>query len=253
MKKGTFLSEITYEQAKEIINEKTIIVLPIGGGVKEHGGHLPMGTDFFVTDWIAKKVTERYNVVTLPTLPYAYFPAFRDWKGFVTIEADDFKSFVKNIILSYARFGVKKFLIIDGGVSTHLPLKVLAGTLNNDYEIKVAVTNCLGLGIEAEREVCTQIKGGHGDEAETSTMLYIRDDLVHMENASEEYAKVIDGCFGGGVNKVYLPMRMTTPRGTNGNSTLATREKGEKIMNAKVEDILTFLKSFDELKEEDFN
>jgi creatinine amidohydrolase/Fe(II)-dependent formamide hydrolase-like protein len=43
-----------------------------------------------------------------------------------------------------------------------------------------------------------------------------------------------------GGQKVYFPSRMTTPKGTNGNSTLATAEKGEKILNAMVEDLLYF-------------
>ena len=48
--KGTFIKEITYPECCEQINENTVIVLPIGGGSKEHGSHLPMGTDYSVTD-----------------------------------------------------------------------------------------------------------------------------------------------------------------------------------------------------------
>lgn len=242
--KGVFIKDITYEQCKEHINEKTIVVLPIGGGSKEHGDHLPMGTDFMVTNWIAEKVTELFPVVTLPTLPYAYFPAFVEWKGSVSIGADHFINFVKDIILSFARFGVKKFLIIDGGVSTHLPLMVLSGTMNNDYNVKVAVSNVNGLGKEVHDEVCTQSSGGHGDEAETSCMLHINSSLVHMDKTVEEYSTNIPGATKNGVQKVYFPGRMTTHKGTNGNSTLATEEKGQRILNAMVDDLLIFLESF---------
>ena len=253
MGKGVFLSEITYETAKDLINEKSIVVLPIGGGVKEHGDHMPLGTDYYVTDWVAKKVTENYEVLTLPTLPYAYFPAFRDWKGSVTIEADNFINFVRDILLSYVRFGVKKFLIIDGGVSTHIPLKILSLDMNNKYDVKVAVTNYSGLGVETEKEICTQKQGGHGDEAETSIMLYINEKLVDMGKTVEEYRFSVEGTVKNGVEKVYLPMRMSTQKGTNGNSTLATKEKGEKILLAQVKDILEFLENFDKLTEDKFN
>ena len=37
---------------------------------------------------------------------------------------------------------------------------------------------------------------------------------------------------------------MSTPNGTNGNSTLATKEKGEVILNAMVDNICTFLDEF---------
>ena len=36
---------------------------------------------------------------------------------------------------------------------------------------------------------------------------------------------------------------MTTPHGANGNSTLATREKGGQILNAMVDGICDFLQS----------
>lgn len=241
---GQFISELTYEQCQDLIGENTVIMLPIGGGSKEHGNHLPMGTDFFVTDYLAREVTKRCDVLTLPTLPYAYFPAFIKWKGSVSIDYQHFIDYVGDIILSFARFGVKKFLILDGGVSTHIPLKLLALTMNNAHDIKVAVSDCTGLGRETDQAVCSQKKGGHGDEAETSTMLHIRPELVHMEKTTEEYSAAFPGTMGQGFAKVYFPNRMCTPQGTNGNSTLATAEKGEAILKAQVEDLCTFLQAF---------
>ena len=47
---GQFISELTYEQCQDLIGENTVIMLPIGGGSKEHGNNMPMGTDFFEND-----------------------------------------------------------------------------------------------------------------------------------------------------------------------------------------------------------
>jgi creatinine amidohydrolase len=238
------IQDITFEQARGLINENTIVMLPVGGGSKEHGNHLPMGTDYYVTDWVARKVTADFPLLCLPTLPYAHFPAFVEWKGSVSVEAMNFINFVKDILLSFVRFGVKKFVILDGGISTRPPMIILSTIMNNDYGVKVAVTNVAGLGKEVHDAVCEQERGGHGDEGETSCMLYINDSLVHMDKTVEEYTDVLEGTVRNGVQKVYVPHRMATPTGTNGNSTLATREKGEKILNAMVNDLLTFLQAF---------
>lgn len=246
--KGVFLRDITSEEAQALINENTIVVLPIGGGVKEHGAHLPMGTDFFVTDWLAQEVTKRFPVLTLPTLPYAYFPAFVNWKGSVSIEAAHFSQFVEDILINFIRFGVKKFLIIDGGVSTHLPLKITSATLRNKFGAFVAVSNCLGLGKEVDTALCEQARGGHGDESETSTMLHIRQDLVKMDRTVEEYFNRVESCNKNGVNRVYLFGYADSPSGTNGNSTLATHGKGKAMLEAKIEDLLDFLKEFSEME-----
>ena len=243
--KGVFISDITVEDCEALLNDKSVVVLPIGGGAKEHGGHLPMGTDYYVTDWIAREVTKRFRVVTLPTLPYAYFPAFVNWKGSVSIQAFNFANFVEDILLSFVNHGVKKFLIIDGGVSTHIPLKILSATMANKYGVKVGVTNCLGLGKEVEASLAQQPRGGHGDESETSTLLHIKPELVKMENTLEEYFTELPGCTKNGINRVYLFGHANSGRGTNGNSTFATAEKGEQMLEAKIEDILEFLEAFD--------
>lgn len=243
---GYFIKDLTYEEVERFLDEDSVVMLPIGGGSKEHGAHLPMGTDYYVTDWLAEQVTGRCNVMTLPTLPYAYFPAFVEWKGSVSIQYEHFIRYVEDILLSFVRFGVKKFLILDGGVSTHIPLKLLALEMNNQYQAKVAVSDITGLGKEVSSQVCEQKRGGHGDEEETSAMLHIRPDLVQMDKATEEYTAGLPGCSGAhsGVVKVYLPNRMCTPHGTNGNSRLADADKGRKILEAQVEDLVTFLENF---------
>lgn len=241
---GFLISELTYEECQPLLNADSIVVLPIGGGSKEHGDHLPMGTDYMVTDWVAHRVTERCNVVTLPTLPYAYFPAFINWKGSVSIQYANFIAYVKDILLSFVRFGVRKFLIIDGGVSTHPPLILLAHTMNNEYGVKVAVSDVTKVAKETEDALCRQKKGGHGDESETSTMLWIREDLVHMDKTVEEYVTPFPGTVKNGLLRVSVPFRMSTPHGVNGNSTLATKEKGEQILNAMVDSIVEFLAEF---------
>ena len=217
--KGVYISDITYEQADVLINQDTIVMLPIGGGSKEHGRHLPMGTDLHVTDWMARQIVVKFPVVCLPTLPYSYFPAFVDWKGSVSVGAFQTIEFIKDILLSFVRFGVKKFVLLDGGISTRIPMHILCNTMDEEYGVKVALTNIAGSGKEVRDVVCEQKTGGHGDEGETSCMLYINDALVHMDEAVEEYTQFVAGTMVNGVERVRLPGKMSTPAGTNGNST----------------------------------
>ncbi len=241
---GKLIKEMTHPEIKELLSDKTVVVLPIGGGSKEHGAHLPLGTDYFVTDWIAERVTERCEVLTLPTLPYAYFPAFIEWEGSVSVAPDHFTDYVADILKSYMNYGVRKFLIIDGGVSTHPPLVTMSRELMNRYGLYVAVSNISTLAADVEKEVCQQKRGGHGDESETSTMLVIRPDLVRMDLTCEEYSEAFPGTVIGGIRRVDMMTSMSTPNGTNGNSTLATKEKGEAILGAMVDNLCAFLDEF---------
>lgn len=246
---GIKISEITWQEATELIDENSIVCLPIGGGTKEHGPHLPLGTDLMVTEELARRVFEVTPIMLLPALAYAYYPAFVDWVGSVSIEAENFKNFVADIIKSFARHGVKKFLILDGGVSTHFPMRILSYDMRNELGVYVAVTHILGLGKEVQLEVCEQEEGGHADESETSCMLVIRSELVKLNLALKEYSSKIPHAFSeSGILKVAVSGKMDSPHGINGDATLANAEKGEKILDAMAQDIIKFVKSFDELK-----
>lgn len=71
---GYFISQLTYEQLNPLLNEDSVVVLPIGGGSKEHGNHLPMGTDFYVTDYVASEVTKRCNRAYAANIAVCLFP-----------------------------------------------------------------------------------------------------------------------------------------------------------------------------------
>lgn len=243
--KGIRLSDITWKEAIDIIPKYPVVMLPIGGGTKEHGPHLPLGTDQMVVDELARRVVEAASVLLLPTLPYAYYPAFIDWEGSVSVEARHFTDFVADIIRSMYRHGCRKFLILDGGVSTHPPLKTLSSELHQELGVLVAVTDILGLGSEVYAQIEEQPRGGHADEMETSCMLALRPDLVKMELAPREWRDIVPGTFGSdGVKKIHIGGKMRTPNGINGDATLATAEKGEKALAAMAQDMITFVEHF---------
>ncbi len=81
--KGKRLAELTWEEARDVMATRPVALLPIGGGAKEHGPHLPCGTDQMVVEELARRVVEAYPVLLLPTLAYAYYPAFVEWPGSV--------------------------------------------------------------------------------------------------------------------------------------------------------------------------
>jgi creatinine amidohydrolase len=246
--RGIRLAEITWQEAVEAVQSYPIALLPIGGGTKEHGPHLPLGTDLMVVEALAERVVQAAPVMLLPALGYAYYPAFVDWPGSVSIEARHFTDFVAAIVRSLHHHGTRKFLILDGGVSTHPPLRTLSSELHQELGIHLAVTNILGLGAEVEAEIEEQERGGHADEMETSCMLALRPDLVHMDRAPREWQPIIPGAFGPtGIKKFHVGGKMVTASGINGDATLATREKGEKLLAAMAQDIIDFVDHFIDL------
>lgn len=242
---GVRLAELTWQEAAQAIERCPVAMLPIGAGTKEHGPHLPCGTDLMVVEELARRVVEAAPVILLPALAYGYFPAFVDWPGSVSVGSRRFMDTVGDIVRSLARHGTRKFLLLDGGVSTHPPLRTLSSELHEELGVRVAVTNIIALGHEAKRAVAEQESGGHADEIETACMLVIRPDLVRMDRAVKEIDPALPGTRGeDSVRKFALGGKMLTRSGVNGDPTLATAAKGERVLAAMAQDIIDFVRDF---------
>lgn len=248
---AVMMPEITWPEAEKALGGNAVVVLPIAGGTKEHGLHLPLGTDMYVIEELARIVARDSDsrVLMLPILNFAYFPAFVDWPGTVSIGASSFISFVSDIVRSYARHGAKKFLLLDGGVSTQGPLSIVSYDLANELGIRVAVTNIAELGGEAKKRVCVEKGGGHGDESETSCVLAIRPDLVRLDRAVDETAQAVPHTrSGSGALLITLKGPMRTKSGINGAPSAASAEKGRAILDAMGREVLAFIAGFLDLE-----
>jgi creatinine amidohydrolase len=244
---ATLLSEITWPEAKALLSREAVVVLPIAGGTKEHGHHLPLGTDMYVIDEIARLVAAGSGpeILMLPSLNYAYFPAFVDWPGTVSLSSRVFVDLVCDIVRNYARHGAKKFLLLDGGVSTQAPLAIVSYDLANELKLRVAVTNISELGKSARKSVCLEKGGGHGDESETSCVLAIRPELVRMDRAAGDLSEEMPGMRNeSGSLFITLKGPMKTASGINGEPLAAKAEKGRVILDAMAADVLGFLRAF---------
>jgi creatinine amidohydrolase len=117
-------------------------------------------------------------------------------------------------------------------VSTLRPLKAAAETLSKQG-ILMRFTNIIDVAGEAVKLVSQQKEGTHADEIETSWMLYARPDTVNMSKAAADYPSG-PGPLSPDKN---IPGRYS-PSGVYGDATLATREKGEKVVEATVTGVL---------------
>jgi creatinine amidohydrolase len=95
-------------------------------------------------------------------------------------------------------------------------------------------TDILTIGAEAEKAVRQQEGGTHADEIETPMMLYMDPSLVDMSKAAKDYRA--QGA--GGLTRDPNGKGTYSPTGIWGDATLATREKGRRVVEAMVEGML---------------
>ena len=233
--RGVLLEELTWCEAEQKLGADTIVVIPIGAQSKEHGPHLELRNDFLLAEYFKRRVLEACEVVVAPTINYNYYPAFTEYPGSTGLRLDTARDLVVDVCTSLARSGPRRFYALNTGVSTVRALAPAAEALAKQG-ILLHYTNLESLE-PTEREVCTQERGSHADEAETSMMLVIAPDTVDMSKAVKDCSPRGEG----GLSRDPESGKTYSASGVWGDPTLANVEKGaylvEGLVDALVADI----------------
>jgi creatinine amidohydrolase len=230
--KGVLLEDLTWYEAEKALTPETVVVIPIGAAAKEHGPHLKLKTDWIVADYVKARVGVQANVVIAPTVAYHYYPAFVEYPGSTTLRLETARDLMIDICRSLARFGPRRFYALNMGISTLRALKPAAKTLEKEGII-LRYTDLSELLDPIEKQVCRQEGGSHADEGETSMILYIDPSAVDMTKAVKDYNPD-----RGRLTRDPKTKATFSPTGIWGDPTLATREKGEKLVEGLISAIL---------------
>jgi creatinine amidohydrolase len=213
--KGVWLEDLAWPEAKTRFAADPVVVIPVGAAAKAHGPHLPLKTDAVTARALAQALIERLPVIAAPVLGLGFYPAFASFAGSQHLDADTFKAVVRQLIAGLAAQGVRRIVVVNTGVSTEKPLDEVAAAFDH-----VLVLHMRLMGRSAEALIENR-EGGHADERETSVVLALEPRNVRLDKLA------LDGPFE------------TT--GATGDPTRATAFKGERILAARIDDLVAAL------------
>lgn len=231
---GVRLAAIPWTEAERVLAPDTIVVLPLGAAAKEHGPHLTLGNDAILADHLADRVVEARPVALLPTLTYGYYSPFLEYPGSTSLSFATQVDVVTEIVRSIARFGPRRFYVLNTGVRTARPLAATVARLAAEG-ILLRFTDVKVAGKAAEDRVRQQAFGTHADEIETSMVLYMRPSAVRMDLAVKDGERQAAGPL---TRDPENREGHYSPSGVFGDPTLATWHKGHAVVEAMVADIL---------------
>jgi len=240
--------EKTYEELKEAISKDTVVLIPVGQ-TEEHGLHLPVKTDAFIAEKICERIAElsEIPVLVMQTIYYGYSTKeVFNWPGCPGIKIETFISLVYDICSSLVKMGFKKIVIVSSHGNHTGALEVVVRKIADDFGIYMALTVPTVIAKEKINKILEMGWRGscHGGEYETSLMLYLDEKSVKMKKATDVDILKIDKKFYPG--KVFISTwgLQKSKTGIYGAPEAATKEKGEKIFNAIIEEYLEFLREF---------
>jgi creatinine amidohydrolase len=224
-----FLEDMTWQDAERVLTADAVVVIPIGAASKEHGPHLRLSNDWRMADELRRRLAARTQIVVAPIIGVSFYPAFVEYPGSVSLRLETARDVLVDVVKSFARHGPRRFYALNTGISTLRALAPAAEALAAEG-ILLHYTDLGKALAPVEKQVAEQEGGTHADEIETSIMLYIAPDSVDMARAVKDYRPG-----GGPLTRNPGGPGVYSPTGSWGDPTLATRDKGARLVQALVD------------------
>ncbi|MFO8059200.1 MAG: creatininase family protein [Bacillota bacterium] len=229
------LSEMSWEDAREVVSAGgAVVLLPIGS-TEQHGRHLPLGTDTYAAIDLTERAAELTGAVVAPPLWYGMSGHHMELPGTMTVRPEILLEFVYDMIRSLASGGFSRFVLVNGHRIANIPWMQLVCE-RAEREIGGCRTEIFDPAYMS-REIGGRLgfgPVGHADEIETSHLLVSRPDLVDMARAEDHPAEEIDLYHvdprEAKDTLAYVARPMNAPEetgGVKGSPSRANREKGE--------------------------
>ena len=173
------LSNRDIEQWK---NKKTDqVIIPIGS-LEQHGDHLPVSTDSIIIEYLAKKVSQKLDILLLPTLPYGisfeHEPLFN-----ISISHSTYSNLLSEICISLIKYGIKNIIILNGHHGNIGCLYYISQIVHDKISSNASI-NFINYWNLLETF-------DHAGEIETSLLLAINSKLVKMKMAKANTKKIV--------------------------------------------------------------
>ena len=230
---GIKLEDLTWVEAEAALTADSIVVIPLGASLKEHGPHLRLNNDWRIAEFLKDEVLKASNTVVVPTVGYSFYPAFVEYPGSVSLELDTARDTILQLCRSLSKFGPRRFYCINTGISTLKALQPAAEILLKE-DIILSYTNFEETIAHVVRDISEQEGGSHADEIETSLMLVIAPETVDMSKAVKDFDKT----GRGRLSRQRTTGKTYSPSGIWGDASLANVDKGKAVVKSLVSGIL---------------
>lgn len=216
------------------------VIIPTGA-CEVYGPQLPMGTDLLCAQKIAELVAQRTGALIAPTIEVGESSALASFPCTFVMPRKILEDYLDFLVSTLIEDGAKNLIFITGH----------AGNVDT---VSYIIKKYLDKGIKAcqidwwrftnaNSGEIFDYKGamahGHASECGTSVMMYLYPELVDHSEITCTQAKPNN--FPDILQ--YEPFTAKTDNGSIGDSTVATREKGEAIVTKCVERIMNYLET----------
>lgn len=228
------LSTATWPEVRDAIQKGMDTAILAIGSMEQHGPHMPFATDTLIGDALCKRVAARLGgALITPSLSLGCSEAHMDFPGTLTADSKVLAALVNSYSTSLKRHGFKRVILLPSHGGNFDWIRHSASALATELEDVhfEAFTDWMLLK-DAFEQVMSKDgltfdgPGLHAGEIETSIMLHLHPDLVHMDRAE-------CGCMSVGEKQPFSgSIKQVSPIGVLGDPRLAESRRGAEYLEA---------------------
>jgi creatinine amidohydrolase len=231
------LAQLTWQEAGGTDRDRTVVILPVGA-LEAHGPHLPVATDVWIAEAMARTGADKLaargmDVLLLPALAYTTAPFAADFPGTVSIDPAVVTGQIASVIESLARHDFEVLALANAHLDpSHIAaLQSAVDAARHGKRMRIVFPDvtqkpwALRLTAEFKSGAC------HAGRYETSLMMAIRPDLVRedIRQRLPPNAKSLSAAIAAGQKSF---VEAGGPRAYFGYPSEATLEEGRATLAA---------------------
>src|SRR5438034_10740503 len=180
MRDPLHLKTLVPDEVRAALERDPRLLVPVGT-CEQHGPHLPLGCDTILVERLADDLSAEFRVLRAPTVAYGVNSATkRPYPGNATVRRKTLHRWMNDLLWSWEQGGVDTFIILTA--HGHDPHQEALSTLRT-RKARVFTVDIFALDFTDYLE--DPSGPTHGGELDTSLMLHLAPELVHMELAQD--------------------------------------------------------------------
>jgi creatinine amidohydrolase len=231
--------DLTTDDFAGLDGEHWVAILPVSA-VEQHGPHLPVGVDAAINAGIVARAVElmpsHLHALVLPMTPVGKSDEHLAFPGTLTLSHETLARVWYELGASVHRAGIRRILFFNSHGGQPQLLEIVCRDLRVKLGMFAATAMWPQLIDIGDLFDAGEIKHGiHGGQIETSMMLHLHPELVHMDSAENFVPVTIEveresKLLGQGSAYFGWQAQDLHPAGACGNALAATAELGKELV-----------------------
>ena len=178
---------LTHAEISELTKTQDAVLIPVGA-IEQHALHMGMCVDEEIADHVCQGVSAATGVPAIPPIMYGSSASHGSFLGTLSIQPETLIAVLMDLVDSLYKSGIRQFIIINAHSWDVGPSTVVADKIRIKYD-DARVRSIFYCTMYPGNQVDGHVTYGrdlmHANYFETSLMLYIDPEIVHLERAKE--------------------------------------------------------------------